>query len=99
MRKVLVSGAAVWLILAPGNATVAREKIRHRNYEQSQQVARQPDGYFPDGVARPGGGVSRIERYNGSTTVLTRETLNTYRPSTVCEALTLIPGVFANGCW
>ena len=43
--------------------------------------------------------MSRIERYNGSTTVLARETLNTYRPSTVCEALTLIPGVFANGCW
>ena len=41
MRKVLVSGAAVWFILAPGNATVAREKIRHRNYEQSEQVARQ----------------------------------------------------------
>ena len=98
MRKVFVSVAAVWLILAPGNAMAAREKIRHRNYEQSQQVARQPYVIFPDGAARPAGGVSRIERNNGSTTVLTREMLNTYRPSTVCEALTLIPGVFANGC-
>lgn len=41
---------------------------------------------------------TRIDRYRGSTTVITRQMLDDYKAQTLCDALRLAPGVFVGGC-
>jgi outer membrane receptor for Fe3+-dicitrate len=47
-------------------------------------------------ASRPGW--TRIDRYGGTTTVVTRKMLDDYNATTMCDALRLVPGVFAGGC-
>jgi outer membrane receptor for monomeric catechols len=47
-------------------------------------------------ASRPGW--TQIDRYRGTTTVITRKMLDDYNARTMCDALRLVPGVFAGGC-